>query len=310
MSETDALEREVAAFRDRTPGLRGERSGPDADLALRSVLQEVVVGACTLTRAQQGGIAVFDESGRIRDLVTHGLPSRRENVVDLPRPPAATGRHGPRPSPEQVAEYIASAAQAEGSPQPNSFLSTEIRYQGAVVGDFYLANKRGGGEFAEADSRALEVFASQAGAAILHAGKNDRRHKATIDLESLINAMPVGVLVFDEKTALPISVNQETKRMVSFLHSPYVSAEDLLKVMTVQLSDGLEISLDKFPLAKMLGGRETVRSEEVIMKVPNGRSATALVNVTPIRSEKGEIETAVVTLQDITPMRELERLRS
>ena len=46
------------------------------------------------------------------------------------------------------------------------------------------------------------------------------------------------------------------------------------------------------------------------MRVPDGRSVTALLNATPIRSEDGEVESFVVTLQDMTPLEELERLRS
>ena len=35
-----------------------------------------------------------------------------------------------------------------------------------------------------------------------------------------------------------------------------------------------------------------------------------LVNATPIRSEEGEVESVVVTLQDMTPLEDLERLRA
>ena len=46
------------------------------------------------------------------------------------------------------------------------------------------------------------------------------------------------------------------------------------------------------------------------MRTPDGRSVTALVNATPIRSEDGEVESFVVTLQDMTALEELERLRA
>ena len=44
--------------------------------------------------------------------------------------------------------------------------------------------------------------------------------------------------------------------------------------------------------------------------MPDGRSVNTLMNATPIRSAKGEIESFVVTLQDMTPLEELERLRA
>ena len=310
MNQPDALERKVGARRDRASGLQETLLRPNAGLDFQSVLREVVVGACALTGARQGGIAVLDGSGQIQDFVTHGLTLDESDVADVPEHPFGSRQLDPLPSLDDVANYITSVGGTERSPEPTSFLSTVICFQGSDVGNFYIANKEGGGVFTQADRRALEVFASQAGAAIIYARKHDRRGEVTIDLESLINATPIGVLVFDGRTALPIAINQEAKRMVSHLHSPEVSAEHLLKVMTVQLSNGLEIGLDRFPLAKVLAGRETVRAEEVTINVPNGRRATALVNVTPIRSDSGETESVVVTFQDTTPLRELERLRS
>ena len=44
--------------------------------------------------------------------------------------------------------------------------------------------------------------------------------------------------------------------------------------------------------------------------MPDGRSVTALLNATPIRSEDGEVESFVVTLQDMTPLEDMERLRA
>ena len=55
---------------------------------------------------------------------------------------------------------------------------------------------------------------------------------------------------------------------------------------------------------------ETILAEEIVIQVPDGRSITTLVNATPIRLEDGEVESVVVTLQDMTPMEKLERLRA
>ena len=81
-------------------------------------------------------------------------------------------------------------------------------------------------------------------------------------------------------------------------------------MITVRRADGREISLAEFPLAQALSTGETVRAEEIVLRVPDGRSVTTLVNATPIRSEDGEVESVVVTLQDMTPLEELERLRA
>ena len=66
----------------------------------------------------------------------------------------------------------------------------------------------------------------------------------------------------------------------------------------------------EFPFSQGLMTGETVRAEEIVLLAPDGRSVTALVNATPIFSEDGEVESVVVTLQDMTPLEDLERLRA
>ncbi len=53
-----------------------------------------------------------------------------------------------------------------------------------------------------------------------------------------------------------------------------------------------------------------MRAEEIVLQSPDGRRVTTLVNATPIRSEDGAVESMVVTLQDLAPLEELERLRA
>ena len=86
--------------------------------------------------------------------------------------------------------------------------------------------------------------------------------------------------------------------------------EQLLNEITVRRWDGSEVSLDKVSLAQVLSTGETVRAEEIVLQAPEGRSVTTLVNATPIRSQDGEVESFVVTLQDLTPLEELGRLRA
>ena len=53
-----------------------------------------------------------------------------------------------------------------------------------------------------------------------------------------------------------------------------------------------------------------MRAEEIVLEVPDGRRVTTLVNATPIRSADGAVESMVVTMQDLAPLEELERLRA
>ena len=107
-----------------------------------------------------------------------------------------------------------------------------------------------------------------------------------------------------------MSLNREARRIVNDLCAPGGSAEQLLEVLTFRRADGREVSLEEFPLAQALSTGETVRAEEIVLQAPDGRSVTTLINATSIRSEEGEVESVVVTMQDMTPMEEVERLRA
>ena len=81
-------------------------------------------------------------------------------------------------------------------------------------------------------------------------------------------------------------------------------------MVTCRFADGREIALDEFPLASLMGSAETVRAEEIELSSPEGRSVRVLVNATPIRSGEDAVASVVVTMQDLEPLEELERMRA
>ena len=190
------------------------------------------------------------------------------------------------------------------------FLGAPIFHRNERAGNLYLAGKEAGGEFTREDEETLVLFASQAALVIANARKYRTSSGPGADLETLIHTSPVGVVVFDAQTGAPKSLNREAKRIVDSLRSADQSPEDLLRILTFRRGDGREVSLKEFPMARALSAGETVRAEEIVMQVPDGRSVTTLVNATPIPSVEGDVVTYVVTLQDLAPLEEQERLRA
>ncbi len=121
----------------------------------------------------------------------------------------------------------------------------------------------------------------------------------------------MGVVVFDAKEGVPVSFNREATRIVGGLINHDQTTEQLTEVLTVRRADGSEFSLAEFPLAEVLSNStEPVRAEEIVLAVPGGRSISVLINATPIRSEGDGVESVVLTMQDMTPLEEMERLRA
>ena len=194
-----------------------------------------------------------------------------------------------------------------------TFQGTPMRHLGVHVGNFYLVEKEGGEGFTDEDEEVLVLFGSQAATAIANARTYRAEQRARAGLEALIETSPVGVVVFDAQTGDLVSLNREARRIVQGLCLPGQSTEQLLGVITCRRADGREIALDRLPLSQALDCAETVRAEEIVLSVPDGRSVTTLINATPIHGPDGPdgaLASVVVTLQDLAPLRELERMRA
>ena len=317
MDHADEVMRENEALRERLSRLSEASLRINEDLDLDTVLREVVDGARSLTGARMGSITVLDDSGQLQDFITAGLtPEEHQRFVDLPGGPEFFAYLSNLPEPLRLADFSAHT-RSLGLPEigpplgpVGSFLGAPIRHRGQHVGNFYLSDKEAGAEFTDEDEETLAMFASHAATAIANARRLQSEQRARADLETLVDTSPVGVVVFDARTGSPVSLNMEGRRIVDGLRNPDQSAEQLLDVLTFRRADGREISLKEFPLAQALSTGETVRAEEIVIGVPDGRSVTVLLNATPIRSEEGEVESVVVTLQDMTAVEELERLRA
>ena len=317
MEPADDQAREIAELRDRLSRLSQASLRINESLDFDTVLQGVLDSACSLTGARYGVITLLDESGQIEDFVTSGLtPEEHRRLTELPEGMMFFEYLSRITEPLRLSDFH-SYTRALGLPEFRppmavspvlTFLAAPIRHLGECVGAFYVGEKDV--EFTPEDEETLVMFASQAALVIANARRHRDEQRARADLETLIDTSPVGVLVFDAKTGGLTSINREARRIVSGLHMPDGSAEELLDMLTFRRADGREISLEEFPLAQALSTGESVRAEEIVIEVPDGGSVTTLVNATPIRSQEGEVVSVVVTVQDMTPLEEMERLRA
>ena len=283
-------------------------------LDLETVLREVIVNARALTGARYGGIATIDETGAPQDFFSSGLTEEEHrHLAEWAEGPQLFEHFRDLPGPLRLADlpaYVRSLGFSTDRLPYRIFQGTPMRHRGVQVGNFYLIEKEGGEEFTGEDEKILLLFAFQAASAIANARTYRHEQLARTHLEALVETSPFGVVVFDRQTSRPISLNREARRIVESLRTPGRSAEDLLQVVTCRFNDGREFALDRFPLADVLSRAEPVRAEEVVLSVSDGRSVRTLVNSTPIRTEDGEVESVVVTLQDLAPLDELDRLRA
>ena len=314
MTLSDDLRRENEALRERIAALHAAVLRISASLDVATVLQEVVESARALTGAGHGAIATIDETGELREFAVSGITFDEDDersaqsrglrlfahLRDLPGPIRL----------DDLPAYVHSLGLSSELLRTKTFLGTPVRHGGRQVGSFFLGDKESAPEFTAEDEEVLVLFASQAAAAIANARVYRDEQRARADLEALVDTSPVGVVVFDASTGRPLSTNREANRIVEPLRTPGRPAEELLETLTCRFADGREVALDRFPIAQALRDAGTVRAEEIALSVADGRSVSMLVNATPIHAEDGSAVSVVVTLQDLAPLEEIERMRA
>ena len=285
-----------------------------ASLDLATVLQEVVDSARALTGAHYGVIVTFDKAGEVRDFVTSGFtPREKRRFTEWPDGPRLLAHLRGRRGSLKLADLPDFVHEHGFFPRlvPSKTLqSMPMLHHGEQVGSFLVAEKADAAEFTDEDEELLMLFASQAATAIANARAHRDEQRARADLEALVETSPVGVVVIDARIGRLMSFNREVKRIVESLRIPDQTVEDLMEVMTCERSDGREISLNELSIARSLIDAETVRAEEIVLSVPDGRRVSVLLNATPIRAENGDVVSIVITMQDLAALNELDRQRS
>ena len=280
------LTRENVALRERFSALGKASLRISASLDVDTVLQEIVDSARTLVGARYGVITTVNDEGELQDFVTSGL--------------TADERHA----------YVRSLGLAPLPIRSRNVRSTPMRHHGRHVGDFFLGEKERRGKFTSEDDEVLVLFAHHAATAIANARAHRAERRARADLEALVDTTPVGVVVFDGGTGRLVSFNREARRIAGALRGPGGSLEELMEVVTCRFAGRDEVVVRECPIAQAWTLAETMRAEELVLSVPDGRSVRTLVNITPIRSEAGTVESVVVAMQDLAPLEALERQRT
>ena len=312
--KNEVLEQRVFKLRKRISKMSEASLRICASLDVRTVLREVADNARALTGARYGGVAIMGSSGECEGFVTSGF-TRAEYRRMIDRPDAQRLFKHFRDLPRvlrlrNLHSYVRSQDFGEDLMPAKSFQGIPMHHRGSHVGSFFVCGKESGRGFTSEDEEVLVMFAAQAATAIANARAFRDERQTRSDMEALVDNSPVGVAVFDARTGKTLSLNQEAKRIVEGLRTPGCASQRLREVLTCRRVDGQEISLQESSLARTLQNATRVRAEEIVLRVPDGRSVTTLMNADPIRAENGTVESVIVTVQDMAPIEELERMRA
>ncbi len=312
--EGDRLRTENETLRARLSRLTAAILQISEDLDLDTVLQEVLDGARSLTGARYGVLIINDEDNEPQDLMISGLSDREiEQAYAYPLGREAFRYFGGLQEPLRTRDFMA-YAEAAGFPdfpvQTGAVVSAQIRVRDQHLGNLHIGENESGADFTVEDEETLKMFAAQAGMAITNARRYGEEQRAKADLEAFLNTSPVGVLAFDARSREVGRINHEARRIMGLQSGEEKDSADELGMVEFRRMDGTVMQPDEVPIERALRTGETVYAEELVIVRPSGDQVTTLINTTPIRSEDDQLVAVVATIQDITPLEELERLRN
>jgi PAS domain S-box-containing protein len=128
-------------------------------------------------------------------------------------------------------------------------------------------------------------------------------------LRTLVETAPTGIFVVDAQGEVLIA-NEEMQRILGLVHEPRLRLDSYETAATYLHPDGTIYEVQDLPLQRALYRGETVRAEEVIFDLGEGRKTTTVVDAAPSLLPDGRIAGAVAIVQDISPLEEVEKLRN
>jgi signal transduction histidine kinase len=153
------------------------------ELSLNGVLQRVARLAAEVTGARYAAIGLLGPDGKTLEVfVTEGIPEEKRRMMGhLPKGLGVLGsviRDGQVLRLKDLTQHPDSYGFPAHHPPMHSFLGVPVVGRRAVIGDLYVTEKEGGGEFTEADEHLAILLAQRTAAAV----ENARLHEESARL--------------------------------------------------------------------------------------------------------------------------------
>lgn len=192
-------------------------------------------------------------------------------------------------------------------PPVRSFLGVPVRYHGTVVGNLYLANKRSAPEFTEDDQHAIELLADRAGTALETMRLYAREALERSRLQAVLDSMTEGVVVLDE-TGRIVSINRSA---LALANEDGARRDPFGNSVTFEAyrPAGEPLPWEDFPYVRAIRRGESVVGVELRIRARDGRMVPVLASATPVRGPDGKLQGTVAVFEDISSLKDLERLR-
>jgi PAS domain S-box-containing protein len=279
--------------------------------SVRTVLHTIALNAQNLTGAEFAAAGIGADPARPFEVWTF-LGASTEQAAKL-RPPSPADILGLVSKGDEsvrlrdLREHPAYRGLPPHHPEMRSFLGAPIRYRGRVAGNLYLANKRNGAEFTAEDQQIVEMLAARAGVAIETARLYAAEGRAHTWLQAVLDQMPEGIVLMDAEGR--VTIRNQALRVLTNARPPVPDRFGNLMTIDLRRTTGEPVEPDDMPIIKAMVEREITWGQEFVGRRVDDRLTPFLVSAAPILGADRNLDGAVMVFQDISALKELERMR-
>ncbi|OJF82203.1 GAF domain-containing sensor histidine kinase [Nocardia seriolae] len=275
-----------------------------SELDVDRVLQQLVTAAVRLVDAEYGALGLLEpESGsgerRLAQFVPVGMNEATiQRIGHWPRGEGVLGAVLSGDSAlrlDELTRHPAFRGWPAGHPPMHSFLGVPVRMRDTILGDLYLANKRGGGPFTDEDERIIDALGVIAAVKIINVRMYDQVQRDTVRRQQ--DSAKIAVMEDRDRIARDLhdSVIQRIYASGLALQGalrmhPTPDVADRLERVVADLDDTIQdIRGTIFSLQSTSGGQGGLQSEisELVTR------AARHLGFTPALRQKGPIEAVV-----------------
>ena len=138
-------------------------------------------------------------------------------------------------------------------------------------------------------------------------GARRRIDEAHADLLAIINTVPAGLVVMQPDGSIRLQNNAALHLLGTAPETPEARRAHWQEIL-IPNAAGQRMTPEELPATRAMSGVEVI-GEEVSIRRPDGEQAELLIGAMPLRNSRGEITGTVSAFQDITRLRELDRLK-
>ncbi len=284
-----------------------------SELDLDTVLRRIVDLAQNFAAARFAALGLPGPDGKLETFIAAGMTANEQaKIGTLPEGRGLLGWLLQQNQPVRLANlgrHPMAGGFPPNHPEMTSFLGVPIMTRdGSIVGSLYLTEKRFSAEFTVEDEFIVDLLSRHAAVAIENARLYQAVQAHEQRLASVIEHLPEAIVLIESDPTRIVMMNQHARKLLDFDDDLPILIDDIRGRFRLFDAADRPVEIDDIAPMRSLHAGEIVAREQFTIETPAGNQRALLINSAPI-SASGTTNSAIVVFQDITEIRDADRLK-